>query len=242
MIINLTKTNYIVFHTNYCNNKDILNNVTLSIESVPMNKVNTVNFLGVHIQSNMSWDVHITNVSNKVSKCIGILYKLKHVLPQSTLLLLYNTFLYPYLNYCIIVWGNHNKTRMDLLHKLQKKALRICTGSHYLSHSAPIFKELNTLNIFDIYTYNIAILGFYFFKNMLPHNISAMFCTNDTVHNYDTRNSNNLHMYVVKSNLIKNSIRHQFPVIWYTIPTEIRSYNSLARFKRELKKYLVTKY
>ena len=124
----------------------------------------------------------------------------------------------PYLNYCINIWGNYNKTKLDILHKLQKKALRLCTGSHYLSHSAPIFHKMKTLNVFDLYIYNIAILGFYYFRNMLPHNILCMFCTNDKIHDYNTGNTNNFHRWVVKTNLVQNSVRHQFPLIWVYYP------------------------
>ena len=228
--------------SNPCNDKDILDDVSLSMNSVPLNKVNSVNFLGVHMQSNMHWDIHVTNVANKIAKCVGILYRLKDILPESTLFLLYNTFMFPYLNYCITVWGKCHKTKLDTLLKLQKKALRICSGSHYLAHSAPIFRKYNTLNIFDLYTYNIAVLGFYYFKNMLPYNISNMFCTNNEIHNHNTRHSHQFHMWVVKTNLVQNSVRHQFPLIWYTIPKNICSLNSLSSFKRSLKKYLVAKY
>ena len=86
------------------------------------------------------------------------------------------------------------------------------------------------------------ILGFYYFRNMLPHNISYMFCTNDKIHDYNTRNTNNFHRWVVKTNMVQNSVRHQFPLIWYTIPRDIRSCNSLNSFKRSLKKHLIAKY
>ena len=77
---------------------------------------------------------------------------------------------------------------------------------------------------------------------MLPHNISSMFCTNNEVHENNTRNSNNFHMWVVKTTLAQNSIRHQFPLIWYTIPSDIRSCTSLSLFKKLLKRRLVAKY
>ena len=77
---------------------------------------------------------------------------------------------------------------------------------------------------------------------MLPHNISIMFCTNNTVHNYNTQNNDNFLLWAVKTNLVQNSLRHQFPLIWNTIPKDIRSCNSLSLFKRSLKKYFIAKY
>ena len=77
LVVNLSKTNYVIFHCNPCNNKDVLDNVSLSINSVPLKKVNSVNFLGVHIQSNMHWDIHITNVANKISTISSKSYQTK---------------------------------------------------------------------------------------------------------------------------------------------------------------------
>ena len=66
--------------------------------------------------------------------------------------------------YCIAVRGNSKHTKLDKLFKLQKKALRICLGCHYRTHSAPLFMKLKILNIFDLYFYSIALLGFFYFQ------------------------------------------------------------------------------
>ena len=44
--------------------------------------------------------------------------------------------------------------------KLQKKSIRLITGSEYLAHSEPLFKELELLKIEDLY--KLKILKFYY--------------------------------------------------------------------------------
>ena len=44
--------------------------------------------------------------------------------------------------------------------------------------------KLKTLNIFDLYFHSIALLGFFYFQNKLPQNISRMFTLDNDVHNY----------------------------------------------------------
>ena len=46
-------------------------------------------------------------------------------------------------------------TKLDHIFLLQKKAVRICTKSSYLSHTDPLFKSL-----YDINTLQIAIFMF----------------------------------------------------------------------------------
>ena len=64
----------------------------------------------------------------------------------------------PYLQYCIISWASVGKTKLEPIHKLQKKALRICTNSHYQAHSCLLFIHLRTFNTYDLYKIQSAIL------------------------------------------------------------------------------------
>ena len=69
----------------------------------------------------MSWCSHIKYIKNKMSRGIGILAKARNYFKLNTLLTLYHSFLYPYINYCIEVWGMANLYYMSSLLKLQKK-------------------------------------------------------------------------------------------------------------------------
>ena len=69
--------------------------------------------------STLKWDKHIGHVSLKISRVIGVLFRLKHIYPQEVLLTLYNTLILPHLSYCILVWGSKIQTNhtLDLLKK-----------------------------------------------------------------------------------------------------------------------------
>ena len=59
-----------------------------------------------------------------MSRGIGILAKARKYFKLNTLLTLYHSFLYPYINYCIEVWGKANIYYMSSLLKLQKKSYK----------------------------------------------------------------------------------------------------------------------
>ena len=99
-------------------------------------------------------------MSSSISRGIVILHKLKDALPNDALFMLYNTLVLPYINYCNIVWGNGNITFRNNILRLQKRALRICTGSHYLAHSDPLFHNLHSLKINDINVLQTAVFMF----------------------------------------------------------------------------------
>ena len=57
------------------------------------------NFLGTIIHETLEWTRHIDKVANKISRTLGILNKLKHVLPVYTLKTMYDALILPHLNY-----------------------------------------------------------------------------------------------------------------------------------------------
>ena len=77
--LNVKKTKYIIFHAI---NKRIEGVVPdLTINGIPLERVQTFNFLGLLLNENMSWKPHIDLLSNKLAKCAGVLNKLKRLLP-----------------------------------------------------------------------------------------------------------------------------------------------------------------
>ena len=86
-----------------------------------------VAFLGVVLDGNLTWKPHIANVSRKISKSIGIIYKSSFCLPKSSLITLYYRLVYPYLLYCVSVWGSTYPTNLNRFLLLQKRVVRTIT-------------------------------------------------------------------------------------------------------------------
>ena len=74
--------------------------------------------------SHLTWQNHIDHISNKVSRVLGIMYRLKHIYPQLVLQMLYNSLIVPHFTYCLLVWGS-KVCDGHKLHSVQKIALRL---------------------------------------------------------------------------------------------------------------------
>ena len=96
-----------------------------------------IKFLGVIIDNKLNWSDHILYIKNKISKSIGIINKTRTFLDKNTLRNLYFTFIYPYLIYCIEIWGNTNDTHLNPIIKIQKKGIRAISFAHYLDAAHP---------------------------------------------------------------------------------------------------------
>ena len=85
-----------------------------------------------------------------MSKGLGILCKAKRVLELDTPVTLYYNCIYPYIYYCIGVWGSASKECMTSIYKLQKRAVRIIKSVPIRTESAPMVQSLELLYVFEI--------------------------------------------------------------------------------------------
>ena len=239
--LNINKTCCMHFSNTNTHNVQLLTSPIL-IDGLPLTIQDSTKFLGVTIDSKLTWDNHIHNISNSISKAIGILYKLKHILNEKILFMLYNTLILPHINYCNIVWGNCCKTKINSLFLLQKKAIRICTHSDYYSHTNPLFHQLKTLKINDIHSFQTALFMYKYTSNILPQIFHNIFKYNANVHSYPTRRSSDFHLDNPKILLAHRSIRHHGPDVWNALPLCIKQCKSLYSFKAHTKKLFLAQY
>ena len=115
-------------------------------------------FLGITLNENLSWKNHTKLVGNKISRVIGVLFRLKHIFPKEILLVLYNTLIssYMYINYGLLVWS----MECAKIEGLQKKAIRLVTNSSYIAHTTPLFVEEKLLKVQEIF--KLKLLKFYY--------------------------------------------------------------------------------
>ena len=101
------------FHT--CQKKIEL--LQLSIDGKPIEHVKYFKFLGILFDENLTWKCHINMVTNKLSKVIGILNRLKHVYPQNALLSIYHSLFATHLNYGLLLMGYTCKSSFKITEK-----------------------------------------------------------------------------------------------------------------------------
>ena len=103
MSLNVEKTHYIVF-SNRGKTTNLDTNV--QIAGSVIEKVNFTKFLGIIIDKNLTWKFHVDHVCSKISKNIGIILRCRKIFDQNTLVTLYNSFIEPYIQYGIHIWGS----------------------------------------------------------------------------------------------------------------------------------------
>jgi len=86
-----------------------------------IDRVDKTKFLGFIIDEKLNWKEHVSTVSLKVSRNIGVMNRVKFLLPKPILKLQYYTLVYPHLIYCVIVWGRASASALRKLICVQKE-------------------------------------------------------------------------------------------------------------------------
>jgi len=182
--LNIKKTNYILFTNRKYNMLELI--LELKIDDKILNCVDHTKFLGVIIDNKLNWNAHVNYISLNISRCLGVIGRVKKVLPCNVLLMVYHTLIYPILSYCCIMWGCATKTILSRLVLLQKRSLWLITCSAYRSPTSPLFKRLKLLKLVDIYKCHTLQFMFKLKNNLLPK-VCLKLCTSSGDCTYDTR-------------------------------------------------------
>ena len=216
--LNLKKTNFMLFKPRQ---KRYHFPMQICINEQRIERVKETVFLGVVLDEHLSWKPHISQVARKISKSIGVINRARFFLPKPCLKTLYYCLVYPYLYYCIIVWGSTYKTNLRRLVSLQKRAIRIISKSTFDSHSDPIFKELELLKLSDIRQLELGKLMFSLNHSLLPSKFNNYFSLNKQVHSHATRYANDFHLPFCRTNLRKFSVSFQGPTYYNPLEDDI---------------------
>ena len=112
-------------------------------------------FCCVILDEHLLWESRILSISRKISKSIGIIYKSSFCHPKTSLRSLYYSLVYPYLTYCVSVWGSTYQSNLNRIIILQKKIIRIISKVSFDAHTGVLFKKQEILKFSDIYLYHI---------------------------------------------------------------------------------------
>ena len=189
----------------------IVSAILTSLFLTHIERVTDFNFLGLQIDQPLNWNAHIQKSSNKFSRTLGVMNRLKQYLPTDILRALYNSLILPRLQYRILNWG----FKLSRLSKLQKRAIRVIACSKFNAHTEPLFKSLNLLKLEDMFYHDVLKLYYKWCHGNLPVYVTNLYTRNapGTTHNYDFRQSGKFKTPTVHTCIAERCIRFMLPKI-----------------------------
>ena len=125
---------------------------------------------------------------------------------------------------------------MDQLDKLQARAVKIITKSKYNAAVLPLYARSHALKLVLIPKLELAKMIYDFSNQCLPRPIQNIFSENHLIHDHNTRQSSNPQIVPYEKKVVNDSFLHQAPMLWITVPLELKQSQSRKSFVKKTKK------
>ena len=171
----------------------------VSIDNNPIKQSHHIKYLGVLIDDNLNWKQQIKEQCSKVARGSWALNQLKHFVDEQTLRSVYQCLVYSHLQYCISSWGTASKSTLAPLFILQKRSIRLLTGSGYRKHTNPLFYRAKCLKLKDVYSLETAKLMYKIHNNVLSFANSDKFNLIKNCYTHKTRLSHKNNFFLPRT-------------------------------------------
>ena len=208
--------------------------------------VDSIKYLGVILDKNLNFVQHSTIVKQKLSKINGTMYAISHLLPQKTLIQIYNCLAYSTVSQNVIIWGGVSKVHRDAIQVMLNKILRKILHVKFNHNGIPLvsvnsmFKQLNLLKFCDILKlFLLKFIHYMFYVN--PDIFVSHFLSLLPSHHYATRNSR-INLPETRLDIEKSFTIFQVCKLYNKIDASFLEPQSKHTLNKNFKKFCINKY
>lgn len=202
----------------------------LFLNNLPIERVSSTKFLGIWIDENLSWSLHIDHICKKARRTIGFIHRSFASAPFCTRRILYLALVRPILEYGSVIWHPLNISLTNRIEACQRFAARVILQSWNLSHE--LLLEKSDLPLLSKRRDFASLSHLYKILNHL--------CSSPNPYRPHPRPSlRNLNSLAIdppfcRLTLCQKSFYPFTPTIWNYLPENIVQSNSLKSFKTAL--------
>lgn len=150
-------------------------NLSIKLNKYKLSPSSYVKYLGVVIDEFLNWKPHVEILTQKVSKAIGILSKLRYYFPLKTCINVYHAIVHSHFKYGALVWQFCNEELITKLFMLQKRCLRLITFSALDDRVDYFFISCEVLKLSDVLQLELLKFLFCIVNKFFPQQLCSLF-------------------------------------------------------------------
>ena len=232
--LNFKKSQFVIFSSS-----PLLQRPTLFLDAIPIEPTDSVNYLGVILDSALHFNEHVSHICSKVSRTLGTLRHIGYLLPLSARKLVYKALVLPHFNYCSTIWSSASAASINRLNVLLNKVCRavlLVKWDQY--HAQDLYRNLDWLTIDQLLTFNLWKVGFKIVHT--SHPLSRIMPNLNEPHLGERSRRNFLNFVVPRhsSNFGLKSPSYRILRAWNSLPLALKQINYFPTFKKLSLAYL----
>ena len=219
---------------------------TLKLNRITLYESPKIKYLGLILDKTLSWKHHIFELRKKLSRAVGILYKMRTMnSPKNVLLSLYHSLFHSHMSYGICLYGTAESQYTSKIMLIQKRAIRLISKAPFNAHTKPLFTNLGVLNFSKTLELQFSMLMWQHDHGELPNCFNNYFNKVNSIHTHNTRAASSKKLsenISVNTDLYGKKMLHFIGPRVYNKIVELEFYkscNSKVGFKTNMKKYLL---
>ena len=205
LILNYKKSNFMMIGNAMQNSTNF--EVIVNHNNTPL--TNSVKHLGV-ILDKLTWQPLIEQIIVKLPRACGMIFKLRHYVPLSTLKLIYYSMFHSVLQYSLINWGRASKHLLYKIITLQNRFLRASLFRPSRFSVNALYFEFEVLKLDDMIDTEYAKFLFRFSDNMLQNYFNSYFTSLDSIHHHYTRQKSKKDFFHTSAVIWQNPLTTKF--------------------------------
>ncbi len=238
MIPNVKKTKSMVIGSRHALKR--ANDIEIYLDKEIVDVVTTFDYLGVRLTNTLSWEQHVSRISQRLYPKLGLLNRISSFLPPVMLLRIYKQTILPILDYGSTVWHECGIIQTRRVEKLQNRALRIILHKGRRKCSQEMRNELKLLTLHSRRRFLRFMSIFKILYNLdCPSQLRDSFKFRHCMHNRDLRDKTLLDLPKVNSAIGQSTFKYAGAKDWNSLPLNIREIISFSTFKRTVYAHLL---
>jgi len=238
--LNESKTNVILFGTK--NTLSTLGRPNIKIGEAVISGSHSVRNLGCVQDSELKLDLHVNQVCRSAFYHLRNITKIRRYLPLDVTEQLVHSFVTSRIDFCNSLLIGIKKCHLQKLQRVQNAAVRCILYLNFRDHTTPYLHSLHWLPVEYRIHFKVLLLTFKSLHDLAPSYLTSLLRRNSSF-NSSRQNSTGL-LFVPRSRLVSagdRAFEHAAPVLWNSLPLNLRTECNLNVFKRGLKTFLFKK-
>ena len=207
----------------------------LLFNQLPVENVQSHRHLGLVLDDKLNFKNHLKVVTDKVTKSISVLRKLRYFIPRQSLITAYKSFIRSHLEYGDIIYDQPtNASFSDKIESIQYNAALAITGAIRGTSKEKLYKELGLEYLNSRRWLKRLCLFYKILKKESPSYLFNYIPRNN--HQFNTRNHYQIPQYFCRTESFRNSFFPSSIKYWNDLPSETTKNESFNMFRNTLLK------
>ena len=214
------------------------NQLNLNVNGKKLEQVNYVKYLGVSVDAELNWNTQVESVCKKVSKMVSFMGRLRHIINEQSMNLIYKSFILPQFDYADIVWDSGKRNHVNMIQKLQNRAGRLILKINPYSHTSThqVHQTLQWDYIVSRRKQHLLQLVYKALHDMTPSYLTDKFERKEN--SYSLQSNFNLYLQIPRTNFCKRMVSYRGSREFNSLPLSIKKAASIDIFKRSLQEHI----